>query len=144
MLIRKKKESRRSSIETVKTKGVAPFVEKLIPGLFAPDFAKTHPDLIETLIARATLYPSEGITHALQAMHDRPDQSEVLKNFQQPVLFIIGGEDTAIPKEASLNQTTLPDTSSIFILEKVGHMGMFEGKEEAQAAVVDFLELCKR
>lgn len=128
----------------MQTDGVATFVEKLIPGLFAPDFAKSHPAIIDQLIVRASTYPSEGITNALQAMHDRLDQSDVLKNIQQPVLFIIGKEDTAIPKEASMNQTKLPDTSSIVILEKVGHMGMLEAKEETQAAVLAFLEVCEK
>jgi pimeloyl-ACP methyl ester carboxylesterase len=137
-----KKQGRRRSMEVVRSKGGALFVRQLIPGLFAESFARSHPDLMEQLIRRAAAYPPEGILNALQAMHDRPDQSDVLKNIQQPVLFIIGKEDTAVPKEASLKQTTLPDMSSVVILEGVGHMGMFEAKAQTQQAVVEFLRWC--
>ncbi len=139
-----KKEGRRRSIETVQTEGNALFVKQLIPSLFTPKFVKSNSFLVDKLVLRASAYPSEGIINALQAMIDRPDQSDVLKNIQQPVLFIIGKEDQAIPADASMNQTTLPDTSSIIILEEVAHMGMLEVKKKTQAAVVQFLEWCER
>jgi pimeloyl-ACP methyl ester carboxylesterase len=139
-----KKAGRRRSIEIVQTKGNALYVQQLIPSLFAPKFVKSNSFLVDKLVHRASAYPSEGITNALQAMMDRPDQSEVLKTLQRPVLFIIGKEDTAIPAEASMNQTILPDTSSILLLEEVAHMGMFEARKKTQQAVLQFLEFCTK
>lgn len=139
-----KREGRRRSIEIVRTKGNALYVKQLIPGLFATKFVKSNSFLVDKLVHRASAYPSEGIINALQAMLERPDQSEVLKNIQQPVLFIIGKEDTAIPAEASRSQMALPDTSSILLLDEVAHMGMFEARKKTQQAVVEFLELCTK
>lgn len=139
-----KKEARRGSIEFVKTKGTALFVKQLLPGFFTSKFVKSNSFLVDKLVLRASKYPSEAIINALQAMMQRPDRSEVLKNFEKPVLFIVGKEDTAVPQDASMNQLTLPDTSSIVILEEVAHMGMFEAKKKTQQAVIEFLNWCTK
>lgn len=137
-----KKEGRLRSINVVQEKGTALFVKQLIPGFFAPKFVKSSSFQVDKLVHRASNYSSEAIINALQAMRQRPDRSEVLKNFKQPVLFIIGKEDTAVPQDASMNQTTLPDTSSIVILEEVGHMGMLEARKKTQQAILEFLNFC--
>ena len=49
-----------------------------------------------------------------------------------------------MPKDASINQTTLPDAGSIVILEEVAHMGMLEAKKKTQQAVLQFLEWCTK
>lgn len=137
-----KKEGRRRSIEVVQTKGTPLFVKQLIPGFFAAKFVKSNSFLVDKLVHRASAYSPQAIITALQAMRDRPDRSAVLQTFKQPVLFIIGKEDTAVPQDASMNQMTLPDMSSIVILEEVGHMGMFEARKKTQQAVIEFLKWC--
>lgn len=139
-----KKEARLRSIEFVNTKGAALFVKQLIPGFFTSKFVKSNSFLIDKLVLRASKYPSEAIINALQAMKQRPDRSEILKNFEKPVLFIVGKEDIAVPQDASMNQLTLPNTSSIVILEEVAHMGMFEAKKKTQQAVIEFLNWCTK
>lgn len=139
-----KKEGRRRSIQMIQTKGNALYVKQLIPGFFAPKFVKSNSFLVDKLVHRAAAYPPEAMISALEAMMNRADQSEVLKNFSQPVLFIIGKEDTAVPQDASMNQTTLPDASSIVILEEVAHMGMLEARKKTQQAVLQFLEWCTK
>lgn len=139
-----KKEGRKRSMEVVRAKGAPLFVKQLIPGFFAPKFVKSNSFVVDKLVHRASAYSPAAIIHALQAMHDRPDRSEVLKNFEKPVLFIVGKDDTAIPQDASMNQLTLPDTSSIVILEEVAHMGMLEARKKTQQAVVEFLNFCTK
>ncbi len=137
-----KKEARQKSIDFIGRQGHVLFVKQLIPGLFPPVFVRSNAFLIEKLTYRATRYPGAGIVNALQAMKDRPDQSEVLKNIQVPVLFIIGAKDTAIPAEASIEQTHLPAVAQVHILEKVGHMGQFEAKKATQSMVRQFVGFC--
>ncbi|GJM31620.1 MAG: alpha/beta hydrolase [Saprospiraceae bacterium] len=137
-----KKETRKKSIEFIGRQGHILYVKQLIPDLFPPVFVRSNAFLIEKLTFRATRFPQAGIVNALQAMKDRPDQSEVLANIQVPVLFIIGGQDTAIPAEASMEQTHLPTIATIHILEKVGHMGQFEAKKATQGMVRHFVEFC--
>ena len=41
-----------------------------------------------------------------------------------------------------MEQTHLPMQASIHLLEKVGHMGMFEAKKQTQKMVRQFVEFC--
>ena len=135
-----KKAGRLKSMDFVRANGTAPYVNQLVPALFAPAFTREHPEVIQQLITQASAYPAEGIINALDAMRGRPDRSEVLRNAKYPVLFLIGMEDGAIPADASRQQTTLPPVASIHYLEGVGHMGMVEATEETQGILAGFLK----
>jgi pimeloyl-ACP methyl ester carboxylesterase len=76
-------------------------------------------------------------------MKNRPDRSDVLRQIPCPVLFIIGKLDGAIPWENSMAQTHLPAVADIHILEKVGHMGMFEATKQTQGIVRQFVQFCQ-
>ncbi|MBK6623020.1 MAG: alpha/beta hydrolase [Saprospirales bacterium] len=134
-----KKAARLKSMDFVRTNGAAPLVSQLVPALFTPAFVRDNPSLIQQLIGWASAYPVEGVVNALDAMRQRPDRSEVLRNAKYPVLFLIGAEDGAIPAEASKQQTTLPSVSSIHYLEGVAHMGMLEATEKTQGIFSEFL-----
>lgn len=137
-----KKEGREKGIGFVQRQGHALYVKQLIPAFFAPEFVNSNAFLIEKLTFRASNYDAEAIIAALQAMKDRPDRSKVLSGIKCPVLFIIGKKDNAIPADQSLEQTHLPRVSSIHILEKVGHMGMFEATKHTQLYIRKFVAFC--
>jgi pimeloyl-ACP methyl ester carboxylesterase len=138
-----KKEGRRKSMDFILRQGSALYVKQTIPGLFAPKFINSNTFLIEKLTFRASRYQPAGIVAALKAMKDRPDRSAVLKQIKCPVLFIIGKLDAAIPEENSLEQTHLPKVADIHILDKVGHMGMFEATKQTQGIVRQFANFCQ-
>jgi pimeloyl-ACP methyl ester carboxylesterase len=54
-------------------------------------------------------------------------------------LFIIGKDDHAVPLEASLQQCHIPAISHILILDRSGHMGMWEEKEKSTGFLLKFL-----
>lgn len=138
-----KKLNRSRAIDFIERQSSILYVKQMIPNLFAPKFKKSNAFLVDKLIYRASQYQKEAVSDALQAMRDRPDRSEVLNRITCPVLFIIGSEDAAIPRQASLEQTHLPRTASIHILEKVGHMGMFEAQRQTQKIIRDFVAFCR-
>lgn len=137
-----KKANRQRSIEFIQRQGPILFVKQLIPSLFAEAFVKSNSFLLDKLVYRATQYSSEGIIAAQQAMIDRVDHSETLAKMSCPVLFIVGKEDKAIALENSMEQLHLPGEASIHILDKVGHMGMFEAKRSCLTAIKNFAAYC--
>lgn len=137
-----KKEGREKGVGFVQRQGHVLYVKQLIPALFAPDFVKSNAFLIEKLTFRASIYDVKGIIAALKAMKNRPDRSKTLAELKCPVLFIIGKKDTAVPADQSLEQTHLPALASIHILEKVGHMGMFEAAKQTKLFVRKFVSFC--
>ena len=134
-----KKVNRQKSIDFIHRNGHIHFVKQLIPTLFSFDFSKGYQFEVNKLIFNASKYKPEGIIAALNAMMDRPDQSETLKNLEVPVLFIIGKEDAAIPHELNLEQIHLPKQADIQILSAVGHMGMFEAKQKTNKIIRNYL-----
>lgn len=137
-----KKDGREKGIGFIERQGSALYVKQLIPALFAPDFVNSNAFLIEKLTFRASKYKAEGIIEGLKAMKNRPDRSPVLSTISCPVLFIVGKKDKAVPADKSMDQTHLPAISSIHILEKVGHMGMFEATKHTQLFVRKFIAFC--
>jgi pimeloyl-ACP methyl ester carboxylesterase len=59
-------------------------------------------------------------------MIDRPDRTGILKNFQKPVLVLLGTEDTAVPLAQGLSISYMNTFTQVEILESTGHTGMLE------------------
>lgn len=140
-----KKEARRRSIEFIKANGAYEFLKTAIPGLFllGQDGSKPSDPFVatqmETLIAAGNNFSAEALVAYYTAMINRPDRTAVLKNFTQPILFIMGQHDKAVPFEHSLAQSHLPQQSHIHILGNSAHMGMIEEAAKTNAALLDFL-----
>lgn len=137
-----KKENRYKGVDFIERQGHQLFVKQLIPKLFAPSFERSNRFLVDKLIHTASKYDPQGIINAQKAMAERPDQSDVLRKIKVPVLFVIGKKDTAVTIEQSMDQTYLPEISKVQILEKVGHMGMFEAKQQTQLEIRRFAIHC--
>jgi pimeloyl-ACP methyl ester carboxylesterase len=131
-----KKEARRKSIEFIQTHGAYDFLKTAIPGLFyQPENNKACEDLVEA----GKKFTPEALVAYYTAMINRPDRTAILKNCTQPVLFIMGEFDKAVPFEHSLAQSHLPTQSHITILRNSAHMGMWEEKEVTGRAITGFL-----
>jgi pimeloyl-ACP methyl ester carboxylesterase len=106
---------------------------------FAGDNIYLYPEINEKLIKMCEKSSEFGIIAALEGMKVRPDRSELLANTKVPVQYIIGKMDNFIPFQ-TLERIKLPENADIVILEKSGHMGMFEEKERALEAIDGFVE----
>lgn len=136
-----RKANRQKAIDFIETYGTLPFIKQMMPKLFAPHFAESHPDIMATAIERAAAYPKIGVTTALAAMKNRVGQVPFLQEATCPVLFIIGKEDASISYQDSLKMSYLPAVSQVCILDNVGHSGMLEAPEACQKAIHDFVRL---
>lgn len=140
-----KKAGRTKTALFVKQHGVGPFVKELYGNLFGEAYRRTHQQTINVIITDATAASTtEGIINACIAMRDRKNTAAVLRQTAVPVLFVIGKEDKAIAAEKTLQLTSLPERSVICLLEKTGHMGMFEAPQECRAAILEWLSVITR
>lgn len=138
-----KKNTRNKGIDFVKKNGSALFVKQLMPKLFPTHSINSNHFLMDSLIYRASNINDLTIISYLIAMRDRPNQSDVLKRLDFPVLFIIGEKDETIPMSFSLQQTLLPDIADIHFLPNVGHMGMFEAQKTSVKIIRNFAKTCQ-
>ena len=131
-----KKTTRLKAIEFVKRNGAYEFLRTTIPGLFTEQWALQNKVVVEMLVEKSKTFSNEAIIAYYHAMINRPDRTAVLKNFNKPILFIIGEHDKAIPFEQSMQQCYLPDQAYIHIMQNSAHMGMWEEAGKVNAALL--------
>lgn len=139
-----KKSDRQKQIQFIEKHGHLLYIKQLIPKFFTARFSSSNPFTLDTLIHSASGINQRAITDALTAMISRNDRSAVLQNISVPVLFIIGKEDVTIPSHASLSQILLPEICSIYLLDKVAHMAMFEAPRQTQLIIRNYLVYCQQ
>ena len=81
---------------------------------------------------------SDSLVAYYNAMINRPDRTQILKNNNLPVLFVIGKEDNAIPYKDMLAQSIMTRISSIELFEDTGHTSMLEMPEKVNETLNNF------
>ena len=131
---------RKKAISFIKENGTEAFLKTMIPNLFSEETKKSRPELAEQLFNISKNISPEALIQYYHAMIKRPDRVSVLKSFSNPVLFIIGKDDTVIPLQSSLEQCHIPAISTIHILQHSGHEGMWEEENSSNEFLKDFLQ----
>lgn len=131
---------RKKAISFIKENGTEAFLKTMIPTLFTEETKKSRPELIEQLFNISKNISPEALIQYYKAMIKRPARISVLKSFGNPVLFIIGKDDTVIPLQSSLDQCHIPAISSIHILQHSGHEGMWEEEHLSNEFLKDFFQ----
>ena len=132
-------DTRKKGIEFIKKNGGEAFLKTSIPNLFSEITKQQNPELLDNLLNIAKDISASALIQYYEAMILRPDRTGVLKSFPRPVLFISGTYDTAIPLQASLEQSHIPAISSLHILQNSGHVGMWEEATLATSCLEKFL-----
>ena len=135
-----KKQTRKKGIEFIKQHGAFEFLKTVVPNLFSPESKEKMPGKIDEFISSLHNFSPAALVSYYEAMMQRPDRTDVLKNSTIPVLFIMGEYDNAVPLKDGLEQCHLPEKSYIHILHKSGHMGMIEEAEESNRFLGEFLK----
>jgi len=135
------KKARLISAKTVETSDQAAYVRRLF-GILFPEGYKND-SLLNKMVDRASKYPVTGLANGQRAMGQRADNSEVLRQLNCPVQYIIGTEDKAVPEKARREQVHLAATADIHILKGFGHMGMFEDSRKTKKIVSKFIAFCE-
>jgi len=134
-----KRETRRKGIRFIQEHGAFEFLKTATPNLFAPKTKVENGGLIDEQLATVRNFSAENLVSYYEAMMKRPDRTEVLRNSQVPVLFVLGKYDAAVPIEDGWKLCHLPQLSYIHHLENSGHMGMLEEVNETNQLLTQFV-----
>jgi pimeloyl-ACP methyl ester carboxylesterase len=134
-----KKATRRKGIAFIKEQGAYPFLKMSLPNLYSPATKEKNPALIEQQLEAIKDFSGDALCAYYEAMMQRPDRTEVLRQSLVPVLFVLGKWDTAVPFADGLAQCRLPKIAYIDVLENSGHMGMAEETERSNAFLNRYL-----
>ncbi|MFB6455132.1 alpha/beta fold hydrolase [Chitinophaga sp. Hz27] len=138
-----KKETRRKSVAFVEQHGVELFTRQTIPNLFSPVTRNSQPKLIEAGVNMCAKCPAESMIAYTNAMINRPDLTGLLSSMTAPMLFVMGKDDMLVPPATVLQQVLLPKTTSVYIFEEVGHIGMWEKIEASNFLLNQFVSFCQ-
>jgi pimeloyl-ACP methyl ester carboxylesterase len=134
-----KRQTRRKGIEFMEKHGAYAFLKTSIPNLYSPVTKEENSSLIEQQIEASRNFSSAALVSYYVSMIQRPDRTSILQQTHLPVLFILGKYDNAVPLQDGLKQASLSNLSYIHILEKSGHMGMIEEREETVRILKDYI-----
>ncbi|EFM10517.1 alpha/beta hydrolase fold protein [Paenibacillus curdlanolyticus YK9] len=132
------RDNRDRAVAAIREQGIGPFVEGLVPKLFASREDGSNEVLIQEAIAIGRGTTAAGAIAASLGMKERPDRTAILESSTKPVLLVAGQQDGVIPPERTF--TTSRAGVKQVLLEQAGHMGMIETPEELAAALNDFIE----
>jgi pimeloyl-ACP methyl ester carboxylesterase len=131
-----KKGMRDRTVIFLKKYGVDNFVTSFVPPLFPESRRGELKSNIDQAIDQAKNCSLEGLIAMTNAMRDRKERYEVLRNYSGPKLFIAGELDTAVPVEAS--RAHKEAVTHYVELAKTGHVGMIERKLETIEILREF------
>ena len=134
-----KKATRRKGIQFINQHGAFEFLKTSSYNLFSQISKNKTPRLIDEFIGGLHNFKPEALVSYYEAMINRPDRVNVLKNLSVPVLFIAGKYDNAVPLNDVLEQCHLPEISYFHVLAESGHMGMIEEAEKSNNILNDYL-----
>ena len=134
-----KKEIRKKGIEFIHRHGAFEFLKNSTGNLFSPLSKDEKPELIDGFIRSLRNFSDRSLVSYYEAMMQRPDRTDLLKNIELPVLFVMGAYDNAAPLQDGLKQAHMPEKSYIHILHQSGHMGMLEEPDNSNHILKQFL-----
>jgi pimeloyl-ACP methyl ester carboxylesterase len=90
--------------------------------------------------AIAAAASADAVTGYTKAMRDRAERTDVVKNFDKPILFLAGEKDPGIPSESVTRQASIARLADVRILPQTAHMGMFENEKKCLEIIQSFIE----
>lgn len=133
------RQVRMDAIEGVKSNGVGPVAEAMVPKLLGQSSHERHPELaseIDTIIRDTK---PEAIIHAQQAMADRPNSIETLSSISVPVLMLFGDEDAITPPSFGQTMSEHLPQCTLTVIPFAGHLSPLEQPDSVNEAIKVYL-----
>ncbi|MDS0256500.1 alpha/beta hydrolase [Thermoplasmatales archaeon AK] len=132
------KERRRRQISVVQEKGVGEFVKDVHKRL-SKDTAMNRPWVVDLVRTMSISTSKESIVQTLEAMINKNDDRDLLRNLEVPALIVCGVEDTFTPLEYSKFLHENIKGSKLVILEKAAHINMLDQPHKFNQEMLSFL-----
>ena len=117
--------------------GPEALVSRLLPKLLAPE---TQSEVAEQVREMARRWSVPGLVGALQALRDRPDSTETLRQIRVPTLVLAGSEDQISPPAGARAMAALIPSAQFHVVPAAGHLAPLEQPLATTRVIADFLE----
>lgn len=129
--------NRDKAVAALQERGVAAFVDGLIPKLFAKDRLEGMGPEVAWCKEIGEITAQHGAIASAKGMKERADRSEVIRGSNLPVLLVAGAQDGVIPAESSF--TAVNGETRKVELEQAGHMSMLECAPQLAEEIASFV-----
>lgn len=133
------KRGRYETAETVRSKGMTPIIESMIPKLIGETTLKRDPAVVSRVESMMRTAQPEGVAQALIGMAARPDSVELLAKIDCPTLIIVGNEDKLTPPADAEKMSRAIRGSRMVTIADSGHLPNIEQPEKFNQAMSIFL-----
>lgn len=126
-----------AAIDKVKTDGMQPVVDAMLPKMLTPAAPAALVDEVrEMMLAQ----PPAGAMVALAAMASRPDARPLLRQLRVPTLLLVGQDDPITPPEASKAMAEAMPGARYQVVHGAAHLAPMERADEVSAALVAWMK----
>lgn len=133
------KLKRANAIKTIQTKGLGHFAADFIPNCYGNDFKNTQPEKIKERIDKSAGFNPVGVIGSLFAMLSRTDTTKAVEDFDKPLIFICGEEDSLTPPQKMQALANHSKSAKLNLIKNAGHMSMVENPNLFNRIVEDFM-----
>lgn len=134
------KQNRVKSIEAIEKFGMEPFVRKIVKSQTGKSTQEKHPEIVKQAMDIMFENAPDGSIHALKAMKDRRDSSDLLPQIKIPVLVVAGEEDVIISAADMKAMHEKIKGSEFHAVKASGHLVNLEQPEIFDQILRSFLE----
>jgi 3-oxoadipate enol-lactonase len=113
-------------------------VESYLPRYFAPHVYRDQPELVERARALMLRQSPRGCAQLVRGMKERVDSHDLLEDVDVPALVVAGGEDTYLKAEALRRTAASVRGAAFVLLDRVGHLPMWEAPQRMADALASF------
>ncbi|MFA6676473.1 MAG: alpha/beta hydrolase [Bacteroidales bacterium] len=133
-------KARKREINLIEDSKLLQLASISIPNMYFKSNLRKCDDKIQETIEICETHNPDGIISILKGLLDRPDNIEVLRDSNIPLLFIYGDSERLLPKGGIvLLKKELP-LSTVNIIANIGHNSFIEAPEETARLVLEFIE----
>lgn len=133
-----KKSNRAREIEFIRKGKKELICSTAVPNTFSKNNQEAFSNEIDVLIEIASDTKDEGIVTALNAMMNRPDRNEMLRELSVPKYSFIGKEDNFISFDKGMAWANENGMQPV-VFEHSGHMSFIEEKDKCIDAILEIL-----
>lgn len=131
---------RDEAIATVRSGGVAPIAEAMVPKLLSSE-SLSNRDLVERLRRIISRQKPATVEGDLTAMRDRPDSRDSLAQIAVPTLVLVGEADALTPPADSQAMAAAIPGAKLVTVPGAGHLTPMERPGAVAAALGEFFGL---
>lgn len=132
------KEGREAAMKKIDTEGMTAFIDGLIPKLFDEEFSQKHAEVVHHAKKIGLETDPEQAKAFLQAMKDRKDLRDVLKQHDLPHLLVAGENDAVVPSYKTFISESPHATDKL--LKNSAHMSMYENPDVLSDTFIQWIQ----